>query len=114
MTTGLMVMVGLIIVCMAIWLFRQQPLATDPARKAYEQFCNKLARQGMVRGMSEGPIDFAQRTSIRRADLAREINRITALYVEIRYGSQNDRLKSLTYLIDKFDTGRRQWSNSTG
>jgi transglutaminase-like putative cysteine protease len=108
MTMGLMVMVGLIIVCMAIWLFRQQPLATDPARRAYEQFCNKLARQGMVRGMSEGPVDFAQRSSTRRADLAREINRITTLYIEIRYGSQTDRLKSLKYLIRKFDTGRRQ------
>jgi hypothetical protein len=106
MTMGLMVMVSLIIICMAFWLFRQQPLTTDPARMAYEKFCNKLARQGIVREMSEGPVDFAQRASMRRADLAGEIDRITALYVEIRYGSQIDRLKLLTYLIRKFDTGR--------
>ena len=107
MTMGLMVMIGLIIVCMAIWLFRRQPYAIDPARRSYEQFCNKLARQGMVRGVSEGPVDFALRASNRHADLTKDINQITTLYVEIRYGSHSDRLKLLTHLIRKFDTGSK-------
>jgi hypothetical protein len=107
MTTGLLVMVVLNILCIMIWLTRQQPLAVDPARRAYEQFCKKLARQGMVRRLSEGPIDFARRASIRRADLAGDINRITTLYVDIRYGSQLDELETLKQRIRVFNAGRR-------
>jgi hypothetical protein len=91
-----------------VWLFRQTSLSADPSRNAYDQFCKKLAKQGIVRRMSEGPIDFARRASLRRTDLAGDINRITALYVDIRYGSQLNGLKTLKQHIRIFDVDRRQ------
>ncbi|MEE8321025.1 MAG: DUF3488 and transglutaminase-like domain-containing protein [Gammaproteobacteria bacterium] len=108
MTMGLMFMIVLNILCIMVWLFRQTSLSADPSRNAYDQFCKKLAKQGIVRRMSEGPIDFARRASLRRTDLAGDINRITALYVDIRYGSQLNGLKTLKQHIRIFDVGRRQ------
>ena len=105
MTVGLMAATAVIVLCIAVRLFGQRSTSADPAGRAYDQFCNKLARQGMVRHLSEGPVDFARRVSISRADLDQDVNRITSLYVDIRYGSQAHGLKSLQQQIRKFRAG---------
>jgi hypothetical protein len=57
----------------------------DPARRAYEQFCRKLARRGQVRAPHEGPHDFARRVSASLPKTASEVARITDLYTRARY-----------------------------
>lgn len=70
-----------------IMLRRLQAGAPDPVRRAYDRFCAKLARAGVVRAPTEGPLDFAHRAAARRRDLAPAIDTISALYIRLRYGT---------------------------
>jgi len=80
---GLMVATGL--------LLMRRPGKRDPALRAYTRFCNRLARQGMPRRPSEGPLDYARRINARRPDLCAWVDQITELYVDIRYaGGRGD------------------------
>lgn len=60
--------------------------ARDPAAAAYERFCRKLARRGATREPFEGPVAFAARANALFPLQAAEIDRITSLYVKLRYG----------------------------
>lgn len=62
----------------------------DAARLAYDRFCRKLARLGCLRVANEGPLDFARRASDSFPALSAEIERITSLYAQVRYGSRWD------------------------
>ena len=108
MTIGLIMATGFIIIGIGYWLFRQSIPATDPARRVYDRFCAKLAGQGMARSLSEGPVDFACRVRSHRPDLARDVNRITSLYVDIRYGSQRGGLKILKQEVRRFNARRNR------
>jgi transglutaminase-like putative cysteine protease len=59
---------------------------SDPAQRAYRAFCRKLARAGVVRGRSEGPLDFARRACAARPQAAGAVEEITRLYLALRYG----------------------------
>jgi transglutaminase-like putative cysteine protease len=59
---------------------------SDPAQHAYRAFCRKLARAGVVRGPSEGPLDFARRACAARPQVAGAVEEITCLYLALRYG----------------------------
>ncbi len=61
---------------------------TDPVKAAYDRFCRKLARRGLLRGVAEGPRVFAQRAGQQRPDLADAVAEISNLYIALRYGSQ--------------------------
>jgi len=58
----------------------------DPAQRSYERFCRRLERHGLLRRAFEGPLDFASRVRSSRPDLAAEIDAITSLYLDLRYG----------------------------
>lgn len=58
----------------------------DLAQRLYEVYCRKLARAGIVRAASEGPIALAERARGLRPDLASAVDAVTQLYVSIRYG----------------------------
>lgn len=60
----------------------------EPVQRAYELFCRKMARLGLDRAASEGPLAFAQRCAAVRPELAAQINSITRHYVEVRYGGR--------------------------
>jgi transglutaminase-like putative cysteine protease len=59
----------------------------DPLAAAYARFCAKLARRGLVRHPSEGPVAFARRAAAARPDLQPGIAAISELYVRLRYGA---------------------------
>jgi transglutaminase-like putative cysteine protease len=65
----------------------------DPVLRAYQKFCRKLARAGLVRAAHEGAQDFAQRCAQQRPDVAGDIARITQHYVRLRYGAPANRLE---------------------
>jgi len=83
----------------ALWLFaRYRP--ADPTQRLWLAFCRKLARAGVPRGESEGPIDFSERAAARFPARSEALRAIAGLYVELRYGRAADagslaRLKSL-------------------
>ncbi|OGA03918.1 MAG: hypothetical protein A3H35_02470 [Betaproteobacteria bacterium RIFCSPLOWO2_02_FULL_62_17] len=69
----------------ALWLFGRWR-RDDPVQRAWRDFCRKLARAGLERAPSEGPVDFGARAGRELPKRAGIIGTIVALYVELRYG----------------------------
>ncbi|NJO15096.1 MAG: DUF3488 domain-containing transglutaminase family protein [Thioploca sp.] len=89
---------------LAAWILLRQPaIVNDPAQQIYQRFCRKLARRGVHRLPSEGPLTFANRVSTMHPDLAQAINQIIALYLQTRYRSQSQTLAQLRLAVRKFN-----------
>lgn len=58
----------------------------DALERLYRRFCRRLARIGLHRAPSEGPLAFGRRVSAQRPDLRPEIEAFLALYLPLRYG----------------------------
>lgn len=87
----LLIATALIIGALMLYTLRkQQARKDDPAQRAYLRFCAKLAREGLPRGTTEGPIDYAVRLAQLRPDLAQAAAAITRIYVALRYGGNAD------------------------
>ena len=78
--------IGALFVLLAAFTLRRRQVVCSKVERAYAQFCQRMARAGIQRAASEGPLDFAQRAKIKRPDLAPRIESITCLYVALRYG----------------------------
>jgi transglutaminase-like putative cysteine protease len=102
LTAALAVMTTLI----ALFVLRQRIPALDPTVKAYGLFCRKLARVGLTRETYEGPVDFAQRVSYARGDLATEVNAITEAYTNLRYAEAKFPHLPLRQLVRRFNANR--------
>jgi hypothetical protein len=59
----------------------------DPLAASYAVFCRRLARVGLTRRPSEGPVDFAGHVAAARPDLAPTVERFMRLYLPARYGA---------------------------
>ena len=74
----------------------------DPISRGYERFCRKLAAKGLARSAQEGPVDFSRRVARERPELSGAVGRITALYVELRYGRANSRVRDFERAVQRF------------
>ena len=108
-TLGISLVLALLVVFTSVymWMFRQQAEQKDRAGMLYDIFCNKLAKLGIKRIAYEGPVDFAARAKLRRNDLAGEINIITKLYTEVRYGDREEDLRDLEGHIKTFKPAKQ-------
>jgi hypothetical protein len=81
---------GLPLAALGAWLLRGGlgKAASDPAQRLYLRFCARLARRGLTRRPSEGPLCFAARASAHYPALAEQIEEIVRLYIEMRYHAQ--------------------------
>ncbi len=82
----LLLLIGGILIL--IWLALRWHHRTPPPSavlRDYRRFCNKLAKCGLGRQTSEGPLDYARRISRTRPDLAEQVKAITSLYINLRY-----------------------------
>lgn len=81
----------------------------DPAAREYARFCRKLARRGLPREIAEGPRDYANRASAHFTQVAKDIKKITDLYVKQRYGAKTREtdLISLRRAVGSLRIGRR-------
>ncbi len=78
---------GLIILALSLaLLLRINAQRPDPVQRTYLSYCDAMARRGAARKPSEGPRDFAARISIQFPELRETAQRISALYVSLRYG----------------------------
>lgn len=102
LTLLLLVSAGLLLLVTAWLLFRQQAARPDQARRVYDRFCRKLESVGIQRRPYEGPLDFAARASRKKKTLAEKVNMITALYVQVRYASQSEKLPELEKQVNIF------------
>jgi hypothetical protein len=87
LTVALVVLLSVLLAVLALRLLRQ-PAPTDRVVLAYQRFCRKLARRGIVRQAYEGPLTFAQRVQQVRPELAGQVHSISHLYGALRYGRQ--------------------------
>ncbi len=55
----------------------------------YNRLCRKLARIGLPRNPSEGPLDYSHRVASLRPDLSAATQRIFNLYISARYAGQS-------------------------
>jgi protein-glutamine gamma-glutamyltransferase len=102
------VFVGAIVIAVlltAAWISRQR-VPAPPAVTAYSMYCRRLERAGVVRERWEGPNDFAARAKELLPDYADEIDRITRLYLDIRYASTDGLEKELEACVKSFRPGR--------
>lgn len=97
MLQWLLMMVGVMTGLIALGLLWPKKRTGDAVVKAYQTFCKKLVRHGLIKGDAEGEQDFAGRAVLRLPKQAGEIMRITALFIRLRYGREAgpDNLKQL-------------------
>ncbi len=69
------------------YLLRRPRGRVDKVAQAYAGFCRALARAGLPREPWEGPQHFGARAAQRFPEQATLIERISALYVELRYSA---------------------------
>lgn len=97
LTALLMVIVGtgagLFVFLLGLLRFHQRD--SDPAKRLYERWCQRLKRRGIARRAHEGPLDFAARVKRLRPRYAPAAREVTALYVRARYAGDDSALGAL-------------------
>lgn len=82
-------LIGIVTVMSAMlaWLLLRKPKAkTDPVLRLYQTFRRRLTQKGTLDlKIGEGPVDFACRASQHYPLQAEQINRITSLFIRLRY-----------------------------
>ncbi len=76
----------------------------DPALALYQRFCHKLTKAGIEVEPGDGPKTIAERAKNLRPDLAESIERITEIYIRLRYqpDAEDRDLRSLKTLVAGF------------
>jgi transglutaminase-like putative cysteine protease len=72
-------------------LLRIYQRRVDPAVAAYQRFCAKLAKVGLVRAPQEGPMDFRARVERERPDLSEAATTVIEAYVKLRYAPADNK-----------------------
>ena len=85
MTAALATLSGLALLALTAWTLRQRR-RRDPALALWERLSKRLARQGLARAPTEGPLDYATRVAAALPQAASEMQAIAALYGRLRYG----------------------------
>jgi transglutaminase-like putative cysteine protease len=102
LVTGMLVAIGALLGMLALWLARRRPAPVDPVLGVYRRFCHKLARAGVARRASEGPVDFADRVTAHRPQLGTAVHRITNMYVALRYGDGDTPMAEFKRAVSAF------------
>lgn len=101
---GLAAALALLFGLLAWLLLPKRRPVSDPAKRHYEHFLEKLARRGLRQRIGEGAHDFAARVAEAAPELAEGTARITGLYLKLRYGRGHGpaELKILRRLVKAF------------
>ncbi len=102
LSMGMLAVVGVMLGILALWLARRVPLPVDPTARVYRRFCAKLARAGVARRAYEGPLDFAARAVFARPQLREPVERITDMYVALRYAGKNSPMGEFKRAVSAF------------
>ncbi len=102
LVTGMLAGIGGLLALLALGLARRRPAPVDPALRIYRRFCRKLARAGVARRASEGPLAFAARVTAHRPQLGSAVERITGMYVALRYADSDARVSEFRRAVRAF------------
>ena len=96
---------GLIALCYFLNITRKKISKVDTVQKTYLAFCAKLARIGLARNASQGPLDYAAMVTALRHDLQTSVHDIVSLYIKLHYGRGGDKndKKRLKSMVRQFD-----------
>lgn len=94
---------GILLLLLTGWTLRQRA-RQDPLQMLWEDFCRRLAKQGLPRQPWEGPADYAKRITARWPRREAEITALCTLYQALRYGGGNhhDGRRKLKAMIRAF------------
>jgi transglutaminase-like putative cysteine protease len=81
---------AIFLVIMALLLRHRPSRRRDPAARLYARFCRRLARCTRPRAPGESPAHYAQAVARAEPGLAAEVQRITELYLRVRYGGPGE------------------------
>jgi hypothetical protein len=87
-------------------LLKRQTLSTDPLVKLYQRFYRKTGKKGIRPAAWEGPLDFRSRAVDAFPHKAKEIQQITDLYINLRYGRMpvtKEALKEFKGMVQRFN-----------
>ena len=106
-TLGFWLMISIFAVGTAVaigLMVHERPPRREPSLIAWNRFCAKLAVAGLARAPHEGPMDYLGRVVEKRPELAKDVEEITARYVQARYGAgaTKDEMRELIRLIREF------------
>ncbi len=76
----------------------------DRVMQLYQAFCNKMAAARLPRHSWEGPRAYAARIARKHRQLAETVNRITELYIQIRYAGRTEsrHTRALAHYVRNF------------
>jgi hypothetical protein len=96
---------GLIALGYFLNLSKQAASQPDVVQKSYLRFCAKLARTGLARTPSQGPLEYSTMVMALRRDLKPAVVDIVTLYIRLRYGRGGDRgeINCLKAKVKQFD-----------
>lgn len=98
-----LVLVSVALLCVvALWVTRAETPHRDPAAREYARFCRALARAGVARAESEGPLHFSERAAAEFPTHADSIRRICDLFIRLRYAKSPPSTRELSREIAAF------------
>ncbi len=98
---GLLLLIG-------VYLLRHRNAPLDRTSQLYQQFLRKIEKQGLIKQEHESALQFAKRIKTTRADLAKDIDRITHDYNKLRYAAHPPK-----YLLARLATSIRRFQPQT-
>jgi len=95
---------SLISFCYFLRISKKSAARQDAVQSAYLAFCAKLARIGLARQPSQGPLDYTAMVVALRRDLKASVFEIIDLYIRLRYArdGNKDDCKRLKILVRQF------------
>ncbi len=86
MTAALATLCGIALLIVTLWTLYQRKTAT-PAQRAWQGFCKRLKRLGIIRADWEGPLDFAARVARERPELGALTFEAAGHFADLHYGT---------------------------
>lgn len=103
MAVILVVVAGLLF----LWALRGERRHLHPLDRLYRRYCERLARQGVLREAGEGPQAFARRVARQRPKLAAEAEEFARLYMALRYRPAGQRDQALEKRLRRLVRGKQ-------
>ena len=104
---GIWLVVGVFSAGGIVWAFlllKIYRLRKEPAVAAYDRFCAKLSKAGLIRAPNEGPMDFLIRIERERPEIVTAARPVINAYIGVRYTPQTSpsAIAELVTLVRRF------------